>query len=51
MILDSMQVKKEILKVAPLEVGQGDLHAGGLGVPMTFDLCFSFFLQTKESVP
>ena len=40
MILDSMQVKKEILKVAPLEVGQGDHHASEPGVPMMFDLYF-----------
>ena len=40
MILDSMQVKREILKVAPLEVGRGDLHAGGFGVLMMFDLYF-----------
>ena len=40
MILDSIQVKREIPKVAPLEVGRGDLHIGGLGVPMMFDLYF-----------
>ena len=39
-ILDSMQVKKETLKAAPLEVGQGGLHIGRLGVPMMFGLCF-----------
>ena len=38
--LSFMQVKKETLKVAPLEVGQGDLHVGRLGVPMMLDLCF-----------
>ena len=38
--LDYMQVKKETLKVAPLEVGQGGLHAGGPRVPMMLDLCF-----------
>ena len=40
MILVFSQVKKGILKVAPLEVGQGDPHAGGLEVPMMFDLYF-----------
>ena len=40
MILDSSQVKREILKAPPLEVGQGDPHAGKLGVPMMFDLYF-----------
>ena len=40
MILDSSQVKREILKAAPLEVGQGDPHAGGPRVPMMFDLYF-----------
>ena len=40
MILNSSQVKREILKTAPLEVGQGDPYASGPGVPMTFDLYF-----------
>ena len=40
MILDFSQLKKEILKVAPLEVGQGDRHGGGPKVPMMFDLYF-----------
>ena len=40
MIPDSSQVNREILKAAPLELGQGDPHAGGLGVPMMFDLYF-----------
>ena len=40
MILDSMQVKREILKVVSLEVGQGGLHASKPGVPMMFDLYF-----------
>ena len=40
MILDSMHVKKDILKAAPLEVGQGGLHADRPGVPMMFDLYF-----------
>ena len=40
MILDFMQVKKEILKAAPLEVGRGGLLVGGLRVPMMFGLYF-----------
>ena len=40
MILDSSQVKREILKAAPLEVGQGDPHTSGPRVPMMFDLYF-----------
>ena len=40
MILDSSQVKREILKAPPLEVGQGDPYAGKPGVPMMFDLYF-----------
>ena len=40
MILDFMQVKKEILKAAPLKVGQGVFLVGGLGVPMMFDFYF-----------
>ena len=51
MILDFSQVKKEILKVAPLEVDQGDPYAGGLGVPMMYDLYFYFSCKTKGSVP
>ena len=46
--LASSQVKKEILKVAPLEVDRGDPHAGGLEVLMMSDLYFSFFLQNKR---
>ena len=42
MIRDFMQVKKEILKAASLEVGEGNPHVGGLGVPMMFDLYFNF---------
>ena len=38
--LGFMQVKKETLKAAPLEVGRGDPHAGGLGVPMMLDIYF-----------
>jgi len=38
--LDSMQVKKETLKAAPLEVGRGDPHVGRPKVPMMFDWCF-----------
>ena len=42
MILDFMQVKKEILKVSPLEVGRGGLHKNRPGVLMMFDLYFNF---------
>ena len=38
--LDFVQVKKETLKAAPLEVGRGVLRASGLGVPMVLDFCF-----------
>ena len=48
MILAFSQFKKEILKVAPLEVDRGDPHAGGLEVLMMSDLYFSFFLQNKR---
>ena len=48
MILDSMQVKREMLKVVPLELGRGGLHASELEVPMMFDLYFQFFLQNKS---
>ena len=48
MTLASSQVKKEIQKVAPLEVDQGDPHTGGLGVLMMYDLYISFFLQKKK---
>ena len=51
MILAFSQVRKEILKVAPLEVVQGDPHAGGLRVLMMFDLCVYFSCKTKGSVP
>ena len=40
MIFDSMQVKREILKAVPLELGHGGLLAGRPGVPMMFDLYF-----------
>ena len=46
--LSLLQVKKEILKVAPLEVDQGDPHAGRLGVLMMYDMYISFFLQKKR---
>ena len=45
------QARKEILKVAPLEVDQGDHHVSGLGVPMMYDLYFHFSCKTKGSVP
>ena len=46
--LSFLQVKKEILKVAPLEVDQGDPHAGRLRVLMMYDMYISFFLQKKR---
>ena len=51
MILAFLQVKKEIVKVAPLEVDQGDPHAGGLGVLIMYDLYFYFSYKRKGSVP
>ena len=45
------QVKKEILKVAPLEVDQGDPPIGGLGVLMMHDLYVYFLAKQKGSVP
>ena len=50
-ILTFSQAKREILKVAPLEVDQGDPHVGGLGVLMMHDLYFYFSCKTKGSVP
>ena len=47
--LNFMQVKKETLRAAPLEVGLGDLRASGPGVPMMLDLCFNS-LQEQEEV-
>ena len=41
MILDSMQVKRDILNVTSLEVGRGGLHKNRPGVLMIFDLYFS----------
>ena len=51
MILAFLQVKKEIVKVAPLEVDQGDPHAGGLEVLIMYDLYFYFSYKRKGSVP
>ena len=49
--LDSMQVKKETLKVAPLKVGRGCLCADGHEVPMMLDLCFlTFPAKTRRSI-
>ena len=49
-ILTFSQAKREILKVAPLEVGQGGLHIGGPEVLMMFDLYFfNFTCKTKKS--
>ena len=50
-ILAFLQARKEILKVAPLEVDQGDPHTGILGVLMMYDLYFYFSCKTKGSVP
>ena len=50
-ILAFLQARKEILKVAPLEVDQGDPHIGGLRVLMMHDLYFYFSYKTKGSVP
>ena len=50
-ILAFSQAKKEILKVAPLEVDQEDPHAGRLKVLMMHDLYFYFSYKTKGSVP
>ena len=50
-ILAFSQAKKEILKVSPLEVDQGDPHIGGLRVLMMHDLYFYFSYKTKGSVP
>ena len=41
-----MQVKKETLRVAPLEMGLGDLRVGGPGVLMMLDLYFIFPAKT-----
>ena len=45
------QVRKEILRVALLEVYQGDPHASRLGVLMIYDLYFYFSCKRKGSVP
>ena len=50
MILAFSQVKKEILKVAPLEVDQGDPQAVGLGVLMMNDLCCYFPAKEMEVI-
>jgi len=44
MILDSMQVKRVILKMVPVEVGRGGLLAGKPRVLMMFDLYFQLIL-------
>ena len=49
MILAFSQVRKEILKVAPLEVDQGD-PVGGLEVLMMHDLYVYFSYKIKGSV-
>ena len=51
MILDSMKVKKEILKAAPLEADEGGLLTSGPRVLMIFDLCFlTFPAKTRRSI-
>ena len=50
MILAFLQVRKEILKVAPLEVEQGDPHVGRLRVLMMYDLYFYLSCKIKGSV-
>ena len=47
-ILAFSQVKKEILKVAPLEVDQGDPPTSGVGVLMMHDLYVYFSYKTKR---
>ena len=49
MIFAFSQVRKEILKVAPLEVDQGDPLAGRLRVLMMHDLYEFFFFFGKMS--
>ena len=51
MILDFMQVKREILKTAPLEMDRGGLLIGRPEVLMMFELYFYFSCKTKGSVP
>ena len=50
-ILAFSQVKKEILKMTPLEVDQGDPHTSRLEVLMMYDLYFYFSYKRKGSVP
>ena len=47
-ILTFLHVRKEIVKVAPLEVDQGDPYAGELKVLMMYDLYFYFPTKEKE---
>ena len=44
------KVKKEILKVAPLEVDQGDPYASRLRVLMMYDFYFYFSCKRKGNV-
>ena len=46
--LSFMQARKETLRVAPLEVGLGDLLVGRLGVRMMLDLYFIFLAKTRK---
>ena len=46
--LDSMQVKKETLRVVPLGVGSGDLPVDGPRVRMMPDLYFNFTAKIRK---
>ena len=46
--LGFMQVRKEALRVASLEVGVGDLPIGGPEVRMMLDLYFNFPAKTRK---
>ena len=43
-----MQIRKETLRVAPLKVGLGDLHAGEPEVPVMLNLYFNFPAKTSK---
>jgi len=46
--LNSMQVRKQTLRVAPLGVGLGDLPTCGPRVWMMIDLYFNFPAKTRK---
>ena len=46
--LGFMHVRKETLRVAPLEVDLRDLHVGGLEVPIMLDLHLNFLVGTRK---